>query len=106
MTILLLRQYDNPIETTKMIVDKLHGPIHGFPTQWIQVRQLDVIHFLGLDNATGMTNCFEVAEREQHLRAALGMSLGKGYGFVVVSPAQYQYNAASQVLKTLVGPRY
>ena len=70
-----------------MVVDKLHGPVHGFATQRIQVRQLDIIHILGLDNAARMTNCFEVAESKQHLGSALGMSLGKGYGFVVIRPA-------------------
>ncbi len=104
LPVLFLGQHDDTVQAAKVVVDELHGPVHRFPAQGVQVRQLHGVQIPGLDDGAGVADGLQVAEGQQHPCATFCVPLRKGDGFLVVGASQDQHNIVRQVFQALVGP--
>ncbi len=104
LPVLFLGQHDDAVQAAKVVVDELHGPIHRFPAQGVQMRQLHSVQIPGLDDGAGMADGLQVAEGQQHPCAAFCVPFRKGDGFLVVGASQNKHNVVRQVFQALVGP--
>ena len=104
MTVRFARQHNNPIETAKVIVNKLHGAVYRLTTQWVEVRQLNFIEALSLNVRAGVAHRLQRAKRQQHMSAALELSLGIGQGFFMIRATQNQHHVIGEILKAFIRP--
>ena len=102
-TVRLLRQQDDAIEAAKMVVYELHGSIHRFTAQWIEVK-LNVTHIARLDERASMTHGTQASECQHYFCATLHLTLGENNRLFIVGSAQNDDGLSTEVFETLVRP--
>ena len=78
MTIGFARQHNDPIKPAKVVVDKLHGAVYRLTTQWVEVRELNFIKALSLNERAGVAHRLQRTKRQQHMSTTLELSFGIG----------------------------